>query len=159
MPPALFHMAAWVTIDSGDLADYSVGEKVTALITQALDVGQTDPSARVIPDVIAIARGYLAAQGRNVLSATANSIPPEAKTHVCWIAVEALQARLPGLMLTDEEKRMIDRAWEWLRDVAKGVIAISTPDDPIVPDVQAPSPIVVVDSPVRVMSRDKLAGL
>lgn len=159
MPPALFHMAAWVTIDTDDLADYSVGEKVTALITQALNVGQTDPSARVIPDVIAIARGYLAAQGRNVLSLTPNSIPPEAKTHVCWIVVEALQARLPGLMLTDEEKRMIDRAWEWLRDVAKGTIAISTPDDPVVPDVQAPSPIVVVDKPTRVATRSTLAGL
>ena len=159
MPPALFHMPAWVTIDLDDLNDYSAGEKVAALVSAALAVGQTDPSVRVIPDVVAIARGYLAARGQNLLSATANSVPPEAKTHVCWLIIEALQARLPGLVLMDEERRMIDRAWEWLRDVAKGAISIATPDDPIVAEVQAPAAISVVEKPVRVTTRSTLSGL
>lgn len=152
-------MPTWVAIVADDLNDYSAGAKVSALRSKALAEGQTDPFARVMPDVAATARGYLARGGQNQLSLTANSVPPEAKTHLCWLIIEALQARLPGLALKDEEKRMIDRAWQYLRDVAKGDIAIATPDDPTTPDVQAGSAITVVNAPERRFTRHRLEGI
>lgn len=152
-------MPTWVTITADDLADYSVGIKITALRTQALEEGQTDPFDRVMPDVAEIVRGYLARGGRNQLSETPNSVPPEAKAHFCWIVIEALQARLPGLSLQEEETRMIDRAWQWLRDVARGEIAISTPDDPIAAPVQSGGAITVVNAPTRKYTETGLDGV
>ena len=152
-------MATWITIDADDLSDYSVAAKITALRSSALAVGQDDPFDRVMPDVAATIRGMISAGGQNLLSSTANSVPPEGKTHFCWLVIEALQARLPGLALKEEERRMIDRAWQWLRDVAKGDIGVSTPDDPITAAMQSGSGISVVTANDRQFTRDKLAGL
>lgn len=152
-------MAAWITIAATDLNDYSVGAKITALRTNALAAGQTDPFTRVMPDVAATARTYLSANGKNSLDATANSVPPEAKTHLCWIVIEAMQARLMGLSLKDEERRMIDRAWQYFRDVADGKIAISEPDNPIEAEVQAAASISVVSTNTRKFTRTSMDGL
>jgi len=151
-------MATWITIAATDLNDYSVGAKITALRTSALAAGQTDPFTRVMPDVAATVRTYLAAGGKNELSATANSVPPEAKTHFCWLVIEAMQARLMGLSLKDEERRMIDRAWQWFRDVADGKIGISAPDDPVASEVQAAASISVVSTNTRKFTRTTLDG-
>lgn len=152
-------MPRWVTIVAEDLADYSVGAKVDALRQKALASGQTDPFDQIMTDVVATMRGLMSAGGRNQLSKLSDSVPPEAKTHFCWLVIEAMQARLPGLALKDEERRMIDRAWQWLRDVAKRDIAISQPDDPIDAPVQATGGISVVTSNTRLMTRETQAGL
>ena len=152
-------MATWTVITAADLSDYSVGAKVNALRSAALAMGQTDPFDRVMPDVVATVRGLIASSRRNELSATTDSVPPEAKTHVCWLVIEALQARLMGLTLKEEEKRMIDRAWQYFRDVAKGDIAVSMPDNPVVADVQQTSRISILTDNIRNFSRETLAGL
>jgi phage gp36-like protein len=152
-------MPAWVVITSSDLDDYSVGSKVNALRTAALSGGQGDPFDRVMPDVAATCRNMIASNAGNVLSATANSVPPETKTHVCWLIIEALQTRLMGLKLTEEERRMIDRAWQYFRDVAKGDVTVSAPDDPSESEVQGGAAISVVSTGERVSNRDTLAGL
>lgn len=152
-------MAAWIVITATDLADYSVGAKVDALRTAALASGQSDPFTAVMPSVVATCRNYIAGRAGTQLSATADSVPPEAKGHTCWLIIESLQARLPGLRLTDEEKRMIDRAWSWYRDVAKGVLPVSTPDDPIEAPVQSPGRITLVSSSPRLATRETLGGL
>lgn len=152
-------MPVWVTIAATDLDDYAVGAKVNALRTAALASGQTDPFLRVMPDVVATVRNMIASNPANVLSATADSVPPETKTHVCWLVIEALQTRLMGLKLTEEERRMIDRAWQYFRDVAKGDITVSTPGDPQAAEVQSGQAISVVSSSGRLFTRDTMAGL
>lgn len=152
-------MPTWIVITAANLGDYSVGAKVNALRTAALSSGQTDPFTRVMPDVVATVRTMIASASGNVLSGTANSIPPETKTYVCWLVIEAMQTRLPGLKLMDEERRMIDRAWQYFRDVAKGDIQVSAPDDPETPAVQSGPAISVVSSPDRLFTRNTLSSL
>lgn len=152
-------MPAWIVITPEDLANYSVGQKITALRTEALDEGQADPFTSVMPEVAAEARGYLSRGGQNQLSETANSVPPEAKRSFCWLVIEALQTRLPGLIFTDEEKAAIEAAHKWFEAVAGGKIAITVPDDPVTPEVQAGGAIAVVTAPERRFTTDSLAGL
>ena len=152
-------MATWIAITASDLDDYSVGAKVAALRTAALSSGQTDPFDRVMPDLVATVRAMIASASGNVLSDTENSIPPEIKGHVCWLVIEALQTRLPGLRLTEDERRMIDRAWQYLRDVARGDIKVSTPDDAATPEMQDGAAISVVSSPDRLFTRTTLSSL
>jgi hypothetical protein len=152
-------VATWIVIAAADLNDYSVGAKVNALRTAALSSGQTDPFLRVMPDVVATVRNLIASHSANQLSSTPNAVPPEAKMHVCWLIIEALQVRLTGLALKEDERKIIDRAWQYFRDVSKGIISVSTPADAMAAEVQAPGAISVVSAPDRVFSRSTLSGL
>ena len=152
-------MPAWIVITAEDLANYSVGEKITALRQEALDQNQGDPFTAVMPEVAAEARGYLSRGGQNQLSETANSVPPEAKRSFVWLVIQAMQTRLPGLSFSDEEKAAIEDAHRWFERVADGKIAISVPEDPVTPQVQAGGAIAVVSAPTRVFTSTALNGI
>lgn len=157
-------MATWITITAADLRDYSVASKVTALRTAALGSGQADPFDAVMEDVVSAIRVQIQSKWPNHVSETANSIPPEMKTHVCWLILQALQTRLPGLNFTPPEEAMIKAAREYVDNVATGKYTVSKADDPISPrDVQNNAGIEVVtpstDATVRPVSKSTLAGL
>jgi hypothetical protein len=124
----------WPTISAADLNDYKVAAMIEALRTAALDSGQADPFDTVMHDRCNYVRARLSSIS---LSATAYSVPPELKTCVCWLIIEAMQSRLPGLSLTEEDRRMIDRAYKDLDLAAAGSLPITLPDDAITPSVQA----------------------
>jgi hypothetical protein len=105
---------AWIVITAAHLNDYSAGAKVNALRTAALAGGQADPFTNVSADVIARVRAQIGSNKTNQLSATANSVPPDLKTHTCWLIIQAMQGRLPGLKLTDDEKEMVKKAEDYL---------------------------------------------
>lgn len=152
-------MPAWITIAAADLNDYLVAAQFSALKSAALGVGQTDPFPRVMADIVERVRREIQACPTNKLSATANSIPPELKTQTCYLILEAMQARLPNLRLSDDQRTLISDAKDFLRRVAQCEIPITTPDDPLAEQVQRTGDIELVTKPTRKATRDKMAGL
>ena len=122
-------MSTWIIITADQLNDYSVAAKVNALRTAALKAGQADPFDAVMPDVVAAVRMQIQSCASNQVSATANSIPPELKSHVCWLIIQAMQARLPGLKLSDEEKDMVKKADRYMEKVASCEYKVSAPEE------------------------------
>lgn len=133
---------------------------MNALRTAALAGGQADPFTNVSADVIARVRAQIGSNKTNQLSATANSVPPDLKTHTCWLIIQAMQGRLPGLNLTADEKEMVKKAEDYLANVASGKFLVLTPTDP-----QGTSPLEmgaaaeVVSDTTRTATRAKLDGL
>jgi hypothetical protein len=147
--------AAWIVITASDLNDYSVAAKVSALRTAALAGGQTDPFDRVMPDVVATMRAQIGLN--NEVSATANSLPPEVKTHGCWLVIAALQARLPGLKLTDEEKEMVKEARRYMEKIAAGDIRVTEPTNPVDSGLQTGTPSIAAND--REVDRTTMDGM
>lgn len=150
---------AWIVLTADDLNDYSVGAKVNALRTAALAAGQADPFTKVMTDIVAVMRAQIGSSGKNQVSLTANSLPPECKIYGCWLVIEAMQARLPGLSLKDEEKAMIDHAHAYMKSVAGGTTLVSEPVDPIDAGLQSGGSISVVSAPARKFTRETLDAL
>lgn len=149
---------AWTTISSDDLNHYLVAAQVSAMRSAALGAGQADPFTEVMPTVIARIRAICSTNGK-VISATANSVPPELKDIACYLILEELQTRLPGLVLTDEQRRQTDNGRDYLKQIARGDALVSDPLDPITPPVQQGAPIKVITSRTRLATRDTLKGL
>lgn len=151
---------AWIVITANHLNDYSAGAKVNALRTAALAGGQADPFLTVMPDVVARVRAQIGSNKTNQLSATANSVSPDLKTHTCWLIIEAMQSRLPGLKLTDEEKNMVKKAEDYLARVAKGDFLVLAPTDPLgTSPLEMGASAEVVSSTTRISTRETLDGL
>lgn len=151
-------MAAWVVIQKTDLNDYLVGAQVAALSTAALAKGQSDPFASVMADRCAYVRNRISNKIR--LSATALAIPPELKTSACMLIIEAMQRRLPMLELTEDQKTGISDAKKDLDIAGTDKFPISTPDDPVEPELQQQSGngVASVSSNTRQATRTSLAG-
>lgn len=127
-------MAAWINIVVTDLNDYLVGAQVTALRTAALASGQADPFENVMHDRTNYVRARISKRIR--ISETAYSVPPELKTCACLLIIEAMQGRL-NLKLTDDQRGAIARAYKDLDIAATEDLPLSTPDDPVNPEVEA----------------------
>ena len=151
-------MSSWITIATSDLNDYLVAAQVSALRSAALAPGQTDPFGRVMPDIAERIRMKIQSCANNQLSAVDNTIPPELKWVACYLIIEALQVRIPGLKLTDDQKNQVDRAVTQLDRIADCKDKVSQPDDAVQPDV-AGAPLQIVCQPVRTTSRDTLQGI
>lgn len=126
-------MAAWINIVVTDLNDYLVGAQVAALRSAALAAGQSDPFENVMHDRTNYVRARISK--RISISETAYSVPPELKTAACMLIIEAMQGRL-NLQLTDDQRTAIARAYKDLDIAATDDLPVSTPDDPVEPEVQ-----------------------
>lgn len=142
-----------------DLNDYLVGAQVNALRAAALAAGQADPFTNVMHDMASRIRLKIESCQRNQVSATPYTIPPECKWIACYLIIEAMQTRLPGLKLTEEQKGQTDRAYKELNLIAKCESAVTLPSDPLVPaDAQQGGAIEIASSSTRQFTRDKLSG-
>ncbi len=150
---------SWVTITAADLKDYMVAAQVSALQTAALGAGQADPFNTIMPDVVARVRAKIASCEGNILSATPNSVPPELRMFTCHLILEGMQARLPGLKLTDEQKTIIEDAKRQLDRIADCDDEVSTPTDPAEPAIQSGAPAEIVTKSTRQRKPSQLAGL
>lgn len=121
-------MASWTVIVPADLNRFLVGAQVAALRSAALAAGQTDPAPDTIRDKANYVRSRIG--GRVRLSATALSVPPELIEHVCMLALETLSGRLPGLDLSDDQRRRIERVYRDLDIAGKESFPVSAADDP-----------------------------
>lgn len=153
-------MPAWVTITTSDLNDYLVAAQASALRTAALAAGQTDPFGRVMPDIIQRIRLKIQSCPGNQVSATANTIPPELKWAACYLIIEALQARMPTLKLTEEQRTQVERAVSQLDRIADCKDTVTIPDDPLgTPTTQLGGNVEIVKKTDRRATRDSMAGL
>lgn len=130
-------MSTWLLLTPADLNDYLVAPQVAALRAAALGDGQTDPFLRVMPDVAHRIRAEIQGCPRNRVSALPNSIPPDLKAIACLLILEALQARIPGLCLTSEQKILIADGRDYLKRISQGRVPIEAPEDPETSTVQA----------------------
>lgn len=151
-------MPAWIVITVDDLDDYLAAAAMSALRSAALGTSQTDPFARVMPDIASRIRNEIQACASNRISATTNAIPPELKTIACLMIIEAMQARLPGVDLTEKQQDMLRDGRDYLKRIANCEISVSDPTDPVDPDV-ASGQVEIVSSRTRNASAAKLDGL
>ena len=153
-------MPAWITISLTDLNDYLVGAQVTALNSSALAPGQTDRFTRVMTDMVNRIRAKIEGCPRNHISATPLTVPPELKWAACYLIIEVMQAGVPGLKLTDDQRNQIVKAGEQLTRIADCKEVVSIPNDPLTPaDVQRGGQIQLVTRTRRLASRRQTRGL
>ena len=150
-------MSAWIVVIADDLNDYLVAAQMSALRTAALGSSQNDPFANVMHDRCNYIRNRISK--RIQISSTAYAVPPELKTCACLLVIEAMQARIPSLKLTEDQKTLIKRAYADLDIAVKDELPISTPDDPMEPTVQSGTSVTLVQSRTRKSTRDKMEGL
>jgi hypothetical protein len=149
----------WVVITANDLNDYLVGVQVDALRQTALADGQDDPFTRVMQDRANYVRRRIESNPSNRISATPYAVPPELKTGTCYLIIEALQPRLK-LPLTEDQKKQIQKAEDYLNRIADEKDVVAIPDDPLEPsDAQSGGAISVVSSNTRRATREKMNGL
>jgi hypothetical protein len=147
----------WIAITAADLNDYLVAAQVSALRTAGKAATQTNRD-QVFTDVIQRIRRKI--ENHYILSATANTIPPELRTMACYIIIGALQPSIPGLSLTDDQKRQIETAESDLNRIADGKDAVSEPTDPLTPpETQKNAGVEIVKTPCPQVTREKLRGL
>ena len=149
---------AWVVPTTTHLKDYLVAAQVTALQTAALS-GGSDPFSAVMPDVVARIRASIRSCKANMLSETANSVPPELKWVACILILEQMQTRLPSLAFSDSQKKIAEDAGETLKAVSKCELVVSLPTNPTDGYYQTGAAAVIATSSNRKVTRDLMKGL
>jgi hypothetical protein len=124
---------AWQIITLAKLNDYLVSAQVEAVNTAALAEGQADRFTNVMTNVVNSVRTKIETCTRNRVSATPLSVPPSLVEHTCMIIIDALQGSVPGLALSDDQVRRINRFRDDLDRVAKCDLAVEQPLDPLDP--------------------------
>lgn len=149
--------ATWIVIRLEDLADYLLGPQLDALNSMALGSGQTEAFTAVMHDRAAYVINRISR--RLTISATPYAIPPELKTQVCLLIIEAMQTRLT-LELTNDQKTVIARAYKDLDIAGTAEFPISDPADPV---ASAAFPISghakIIRPAAGSLSRDSLRGM
>ncbi|MGF1450263.1 MAG: hypothetical protein ACFB20_12720 [Opitutales bacterium] len=153
-------MPTWIQLTPQSLRDYLSGPQLEALQTAALASGQTDPLPRLIEATAAFVRASVAAFAGNQLSATPHSVPPELVETTAILALEAAWLRLPDLELTRAQQRRAVEARRLLRDVTRGQLAVTRPDDPLAANTfQNSGALQVERSRPRTLTGDSLQHL
>jgi hypothetical protein len=151
---------SWGVIATTDLQAYLIDVQYQAIASGGTAIGQAAPFGVVMPDVVNTIRNIIAKKGKPI-SVTANQVPPEARTHAIWLIIDALQTRIPGLIVTAEQKRHVDDAHAFILELGQPSFAVSLPSDPVYPDVDIGSGISVVSSStsLRTFSSRSMDGL
>ncbi len=153
-------MTAWITLLPVDLNDYLAAAQVDAIRTKALAIGQSDPLVEIITDVTRRIRTEIRGCPSNRVSATDEAVPPELKSTAIALIVEAAQTRLPGLKLSEGQKRAADHGRSYLLRIARCEVPVSAPDNPQEPPTeQRGGRIEVVASRSNPLSGKSLGGL
>ncbi len=148
----------WTTLTPDDLLRGLTGAERSALQTAALGSGQADPLPGIIADVVAEARGYIAANKSNVLG-VGNTIPEKLRAAlIARVRFEAF-TRLPigRSLLTEDRVKANSDAVTLLRDVAAGRFAIEEPEVASTESISAPKP--KFTRPTREFTRSNQDGL
>jgi hypothetical protein len=150
-------MSAWVVITDAYVKGLLVGAQLNALRTAALAPGQADPFPDAMHDVANYVRNRIS--NKINISATPYAVPPELKRQAGMLIIEALQTRLPSLRLSEDQVRAITKAGKDLDIAGTPQLYISTPDDPVAPDVQSGGSIEIITKPRTTINRDSMRGL
>lgn len=123
-------MNDWILLTINDLEQYLIATQIKTLHTRVLGPNESDPLDDIISDVTRRIRADISGNPRNLLSQDETLIPAELKPCACYLVVEALQTRLPGLKLSSEQIRNADNARQQLIRISKGEIPVSRPLNP-----------------------------
>jgi hypothetical protein len=128
----------WVAITSDDLKVTKVAALVEALQTQALGVGQSDPTSDIIADVVARIRIEIKGNAANKLDSDTTKIPQSLKSLASRMIVREMQSRLQ-IALMDDEKTEQQNDLDFLKRISRGEVPIDEADDPTDGAVQSTS--------------------
>ena len=150
-------MAAWVTVVEADLADYLNAAQLAAIKSAGKVPGA---AALNVAAVIFDRANYIQSRiGPHIrVSATKGTVPPELKSQLCQLTIEALTTRIPVLKATDDMKNAFKRAYDDLALVPKGEFAVSNADDGQFAG-QLPNPAKLVTSARREFSQCSMRGM
>lgn len=150
---------AWIQITVDDLSAYLADSAMVALREAALGAGQTDPFLEHMPTITAMVRAEIKSNVSNVLSATVNSVPRSLKNITCLLIIDAMQGRLPGVSLTDGQRKMMEWGMKLLERVASGDFKITLPPDPAENTSQTGPNAFVISSTRLTTTRCQTKGL
>jgi hypothetical protein len=149
----------WITIALADLKDFLVGAQVNAINSAALDAGQSARFTNVMTAVVNSLRVNIESCNQNQLSTTALTIPPSLKEHACLFIIESLQNSIPGLKLTDDQRRRVGECREDIQAVRKCELKVETPADPLEPASVQGNSLPSITERTRYFDRDSQDGL
>ena len=147
----------WITIQQSNLADYLSAPQYNAVTSGLLVAGQSGRFAGIMADVCSNIRAAL--RGNYQVSGLDNSIPQQAKTCACYLILESLQASIPTLKLTEDQKELVKKQEAWLEKVKAGTEVVDLPSDPATDAVQRPRGVQVATANERLATRDRMRGL
>jgi hypothetical protein len=150
-------MAAWITVVAADLAGYLNAAQLAAIQAAGKVPGAAALNvAAVITDRANYIRSRIGPRIR--VSATVGTVPPELKSQLCQLTIEALTARIPVLKATDDMKTAFKRAYADLDCAQKGEMTISNADDGQFAG-QLPNPARLVTSARREFHQHTMRGM
>lgn len=131
-------MSLWISITVADLNDAKVEKLVTALRTKALGAGQTDPTPRLVQEVVDDIRRKIASCQKNRVDADETRIPRGLKGMCVDLVLSRLKGRLEQDLSQDERDR-ISRHETDLNRIAACTDVVEQPDNAIEAPVQSTS--------------------
>lgn len=152
----------WLTPTTDDLNRVLVAAQAAALRTAALAVGQSDPFVGARDAVVAEVRAAIQSCARNLVSATAGTVPPELVSATMYLILAEMQGRLPSLRMTEDQKELVSQARKRLERIAECKLAVSAPSEALEPaSVQrgGGASVVEADTSVRTATRTQMDGL
>ena len=157
---ALQAPATWAVPTLLNLANYVQWGMLKPANSADLMPGQGDRFTQAMLDVTAKVRAKIGACTGFVVSATANSVPSELMSDVCWCIIGAIQSAYPGLGLSEDQKKQVSESWKVINEIKSGGdYRPSMPTDPSVGTVQNQPMAAVVRHVRRSVSERGLAGI
>ncbi len=148
----------WVTITTSDLQDTKAAALVSAMQSAALGVGQSDPTANIIADVVARVRAEIKGWRANELDSDATKVPHDLKSLTCRMILRELQSRLQ-LPLNDDEREEQRNDLDYLKRIARGEVPVALPDETGSDEVQASAAVPTIKADDGVFNRALQEGL
>lgn len=97
----------YIILEEKHIIDY-LGCNQVELLKSSQNVGDRNPFDCILPDICAYVRSFV--PKRLICDRAGTSVPLEAKAFACFLAIEALQSRLPELGMTADQIRNADNA-------------------------------------------------
>ena len=149
----------WISITLPNLEDARVAEFITALREEALGQSQTDPSPRIIQDIVDEVRRCIAYCPATALDARPDTIPVGLKPLVVGKIVRAMKARL--MIALTEDERADERLYQKrLEQLTKGDWPVDKPDTPLADaPVDPAGGVTFLGAEKRLFTKPKLSRL
>lgn len=130
---------AWVTITAAKITGFLNKPQFDALNT-GNNTGLEARISIVIPSVVAQMRDDIESNGKAVLDANTATVPPGLEATAIWLVIEQLAlSTAVALTLTDEQKKMVERAVKRMELVREGKLSVGTPVTSATTSVQVAS--------------------
>jgi hypothetical protein len=150
-------MNNWIPITIANVYDIKVGALVVACQQAALASGQTDPSPRIIQEVIDRIRAEVAGCRTNAVDSDLTTIPKSLMLLACRMIMRSLKDRLE-IGLTEQETKQWSMDETYLVRISHCEVPIDLPDNPIAAPVE-PHAAIQIANPGRRASSESWGGL